>query len=67
MSSRAIIRIGYLNVVETLSIAGHIFTFYDEKNNRVVNVKLNMAGHEFETNEGKKTPRFHFLTPPFLR
>ena len=46
-SSRVLVRKGKLRYVARTSIAGHLFTVLNEKNEHLVNASLWLAGHEY--------------------
>ena len=50
-SSRAVIRKGELQYLVRTSTAGHVFTILDEKNNKLSNAALSLAGREYAAGE----------------
>jgi hypothetical protein len=50
-SSRALIRKGKLSFTVRTGAAGHVFTIYDEQNNRVKDARIWIAGHEYVPDE----------------
>ncbi len=48
-SSRALVRKGSLRYHERIGIAGHVFTIFDEKNNKLDKASVWIAGHEYKS------------------
>ncbi|MBF0224487.1 MAG: hypothetical protein HQK76_03440 [Desulfobacterales bacterium] len=62
-SSRAIIKKSRLKFIESSGISGHVFTVFDEQNNKINDASLYIGGHEYKSNE-KGTITVPFTTNP---